>query len=217
MPRSRLVPPELSVPPAVVRPSMPLIRMRVKLGPRPRTVILPTLAGVARDRHTRNSLQRLGEIQVREVGDVLGHDAVDGAGLAALDIERAAERLAVAANDDLLRWLLRAGERSGQRGRRCEYSTQYPDASGHRRSPLLPNATGIIFLDVYRCHLDTTPPSGTGQALCSAYRACLGTGAREGAQPRLQALVSCANPAARLQREALPKCHRRRPHSVAAR
>ena len=81
-PRSRFVPPELSVPPAVVSPSMPFKRMRVKAGPRPRTVMLrPSPASRAIETPGIRCSDSA-EIEIREVRDVLGHDAVDGTRLA---------------------------------------------------------------------------------------------------------------------------------------
>ncbi len=40
---------------------------------------LPAFAARARDGDTRNALQRLREVQIREIGDVLGDDHVDRA------------------------------------------------------------------------------------------------------------------------------------------
>ena len=87
-PRPRLAPPELSVPPVVVSASMPLMRTRVNWLSEAAHRDLAAFAGVAGDRDARDALQRLGEVQVREVGDVLGDDGVDHADLAALHLER---------------------------------------------------------------------------------------------------------------------------------
>ena len=138
-PRSRFVPPELSVPPAVVSPSMPLMRMRVKVGPSPRTVTCRPSPASRAIETPGNSLQRFREIQIGEVGDVLRHDAVDGTGLAALELERAAERLAKAADDDLVRVVaLRAAPAGATR----------PHATDARTSPTKHTASAAR-LDVY--------------------------------------------------------------------
>src|SRR5690606_33392321 len=54
------------------------------------------LAALAGDRHAGNALQRLGEVEVGEVGDVLCHDRVDHARFAALDVDRTLEAGAIA-------------------------------------------------------------------------------------------------------------------------
>ena len=59
-------------------------------------------AGVAVDRHAGNALQQFGEVLVGEVGDVLGDDDVDDAGVVALGAQRRGQRRAEAGDDDLV-------------------------------------------------------------------------------------------------------------------
>ncbi len=49
---------------------------------------LAAFAGVARDHHAGNALQRFGEVQIGKVGDVFGDDHVDRADLFLLGVER---------------------------------------------------------------------------------------------------------------------------------
>ena len=62
---------------------------------------LPAFAGIARDRHAGHALDGFGQIQVGEVGDVFGDDRVDRADRVALVVERDAQALAEAGDDDL--------------------------------------------------------------------------------------------------------------------
>jgi hypothetical protein len=62
---------------------------------------LPSLAGVARDDHAGQSLQRLGQVQIRKVGDVLGDDHVDRTDLLLLGVERRVQAGAEAGDDHL--------------------------------------------------------------------------------------------------------------------
>ncbi len=59
-------------------------------------------AGHARDRHAGNALQRLGEIEIGELADVLGHDHVGLADLHALELDRLLEAGAEAHDVDRL-------------------------------------------------------------------------------------------------------------------
>jgi hypothetical protein len=52
-------------------------------------------------------LDGFGQVQVREIGDVLGHDRVDRAGCGALLVEGDAQALAKAGNHDLFQRFLR--------------------------------------------------------------------------------------------------------------
>jgi hypothetical protein len=63
-------------------------------------------AGVTRDRHARNALQRFGKIQVREVGDVFGDDRIDRTDLLALDVQRLTQAFTEASDDDLFDFAL---------------------------------------------------------------------------------------------------------------
>jgi hypothetical protein len=75
--RLRLAPPEPSLPPVVARASRPFRRTTVKSAFRPRTVIVrpsPPSRSIDTPGH---ALQRLGQVQVGEVGDVLRLDDVD--------------------------------------------------------------------------------------------------------------------------------------------
>ena len=60
---------------------MPLMRTRVNCGPEAAHGDLAAFAGVARDRYAGNALNRFGEVQIGELGDVFGDDRVDRAEL----------------------------------------------------------------------------------------------------------------------------------------
>ena len=55
---------------------------------------------VARDRHAGDALQRLGEVQIRELADVFGDDGIDLADRITLDIDRLLQALAEADHVD---------------------------------------------------------------------------------------------------------------------
>jgi hypothetical protein len=54
------------------------------------------------DRHAGNALQRLGQVGIRELAHVFGHDAVDDTVRVALQVQRRGHRLADAADHHLL-------------------------------------------------------------------------------------------------------------------
>ena len=129
--RSRLVPPAASVPPFALIASMPLMRTRVNCGPRPRTLICrPSPPSRAIDTPGTRWM-RFGEIQIGEVGDVLGDDRVDRADRVALLVERDAQALAEAGDDDLFdgRFLRGRGQRYGAQCRKATAGTRPPRGS----------------------------------------------------------------------------------------
>ncbi len=56
--------------------------------------------GVTGDHHAGNALQRLGQVEVGELADVLGNDGIDHAGFAALDVQRLLDAGAVTGHRD---------------------------------------------------------------------------------------------------------------------
>jgi hypothetical protein len=75
------------VPPVVAWASIPLMRVRVKSGAEAANGDGAALAGVTVDRDARDTLDRLGQVQVGEVGDVLGDDDVNDVGVAPLRVD----------------------------------------------------------------------------------------------------------------------------------
>src|SRR5690606_13559514 len=55
---------------------------------------------VALDGHARHALQRLGQVLLREVGDVRRHDGVGEADVVALDVDGLRQAAPIAAGDD---------------------------------------------------------------------------------------------------------------------
>ncbi|MNV04716.1 hypothetical protein D3C71_950210 [compost metagenome] len=103
--------------------------------------------GLAGDHHAGNALQRLGQVQIGELADILGDDGIDHARFAALDIQRLLDAGAVAGDGDGVQIGGRAGggilrqrvpsqrqaDRQGEQGNRC------------------------LFLDVSRLHVFPLP------------------------------------------------------------
>ena len=84
-------------------------------------------ARFAGDDHAGDALQRLGQVQIRELADILGDDGVDHAGFAALDVQRLLDTGAVAGDDDGIqiggvgpRILGQRGTTQRQADRQCE-------------------------------------------------------------------------------------------------
>ncbi len=84
---------------------------------------LPAFAGVTCDRYPRHALNRFGEVQIGEVGDVFGEDRIDRVVGSALHVERRTEALPESGHDDLVgpASFLRGGRPGHRRHRRhCE-------------------------------------------------------------------------------------------------